>query len=163
MTQQLIDDFHYLIRQLLNQQRQCSLSEKCHMNQLSSAGNRFCSCTTNGSPVVLHIHCLMLHCLPFPGSPGPRGQRFGTQTRLQQWKSKPARAKLPLQLHWVVVISPWTGSLNNSGIDLKNTTPHLKGRSFSSNRFNVGRVIDAYNFHNKHPLFKSRSRNCHRS
>lgn len=94
-------DFRYLIRQFLNQQRQCSLSEKSCMNQLSSVGNRFCFCKTNECPVVFHIHCAIPHFLAVPRLSRPSWlQRLSTQMqrRFQQGKSKLVRAKFLLEV-----------------------------------------------------------------
>lgn len=164
-------DFHYLIRQFLNQQRECSLSEKRCMNQLSSAGNRFCFCKTNGCPVVFHTHPAVQHFLAVPRLSRPSWlQSLSTQMqgRFQHGKIKANQGKITLVSgSWifknsgkVVIISTWIDLFNISAIDVKNATSYLKEGDFSSNRFSIRRAIDAKIFHNKHPPFRIRSGDC---
>lgn len=66
------------------------------MNQLSSAGNRFCFCRSEG--------CLV--CLPFPGSPGSARKCKG---EVSAWEIKGSQGKMTLWKWELDIPAQWEG------------------------------------------------------
>lgn len=128
------------------------------MNQLSSAGNRFCFCRSEGCPV----------CLPFPGSPGSARKCKG---EVSAWEIKGSQGKMTLWKWELDIPAQWEGCVRKHlnqpfgyfGYSREKFNLLFKRRDFfyfPGNTFCVRRAKAANNFHNKHPPFKIRNRNC---